>query len=105
MTVPAYSADFDRYIAGNDAQDPARCCGAITPSDTVAVAIGQHSSYAKRLYIGTTGDVTVVPVSDNRAVPTPVLYKAVPAGVYLNIQVRMVMATGTTASNIVGEAD
>ena len=54
-----------------------------------------------------TGDVNVITAGDttNGLLGTAVLYKAVPAGTYLNVQVRTLLATGTTASQIVGEAD
>lgn len=63
---------------------------AVTASDTVEVG------YAG-LYIGTTGDVTVKGASG-----VAVTFTAVPAGKILPIAVCYVMATDTTASDIVG---
>lgn len=66
---------------------------AITPTDNTQ--IGPFSA----LYIGVSGDVTVVMRNDDGT--TPVLFKAVPVG-RLDIAVQGVQATGTTATNIVG---
>src|SRR5260370_6612326 len=59
-------------------------------------------SYAKALYIGVSGDVKVTMAGDKTNSGTsgnaenPVIFKAVPVGP-LNIQVRRVWSTGTTA--------
>jgi hypothetical protein len=76
---------------------------ALAPSDTAAVAIQPSGGYAAALYIGVAGNLTVIMAGDqsNGGLGTPVLLTAVPVGV-LDIQVRAVMATGTTASGIVG---
>lgn len=50
-----------------------------------------------RLYIGGAGDVAVVTEAGNT-----VTFTAVPVGTQLDIRVRQVLATGTTATNIVG---
>lgn len=63
----------------------------VTKSDTVA-------NVFSALYIGATGDVTVTPQGQT----TTVLFAAVPAGTTLPIAVSLVMATGTTSTNIVG---
>lgn len=96
-----YSSTADPYATGStQTVSPSRAAAAVTPSDTVDFT----PTYAKRLYIGTTGDVAVIPVNNYAlANTTPVIYHAVPAGTYLNIQVARVMATGTTASNITAE--
>jgi hypothetical protein len=65
---------------------------AVTTSDSV---VQNYSA----LYIGVTGDVTVVMLGDT----VPVLFKAVPVGI-LPVAVSKVMATGTTATIIVGLA-
>ena len=67
---------------------------AVTPSDSVDL-VGVPPQGAK-LYIGTTGDVTV---NMNRT-GTDITFKAVPVG-WMPILVRRVYTTGTTASNIV----
>lgn len=89
----------------NLAQDPyaqrsteissqARLAAAVTLSDTVDLA-----PYAKALYVGVAGDVTVLPINATDDTHT-VLFKAHPVG-YMPVQVRRVLATGTTATNIV----
>ena len=66
---------------------------AVTPSDSADLA-----SYPKALYIGVTGDVVVVPKHADNDTDT-VTFKAHPVG-YMPIQVRRVMSTNTTATNI-----
>lgn len=63
---------------------------AVTPSDSTEV--GFHG-----LYIGATGAVTVKGISG-----VAVTFLGVPAGTILPIVVNRVMATGTTATSIVG---
>ncbi len=66
---------------------------AVTPSDTVALP-----APVAWLYIGVTGDVAVIAQGDSVAVT----FKSVPAGwVRFPSRVGQVMATGTTATNIV----
>lgn len=65
---------------------------AITPTDNTA--IGPYAA----LYIGATGDVTLVP----RNSTTAVLFKGVPVGTVLRVATQGVNNTGTTATNIVG---
>lgn len=70
---------------------------AIVPSDTVAPA-GAVPVHA--IYVGGVGDVTIVPpVPANAAAVT---FKAVPVGTTLYCQARLVKATGTTATLLVG---
>lgn len=64
---------------------------AVTPSDST-VFTGQ----VKGLYIGTGGDVNVVTLAG-----TTILFKAVPTGTFMPVMVQQVLATSTTASNIV----
>jgi hypothetical protein len=64
---------------------------AVTPSDTTFVDF--HG-----LYVGGTGDVSIVTGANNT-----VVLKTVPAGAYLpHLRVIKVNSTGTTATNIVG---
>ena len=107
MTTATYKNEYDDYINQRMPHYPARFATAIVPSDTAAVAIGPGSKYAKRIYIGGAGNVTLITAGDNSngGLGTPVLYEAVPAGTYLNVQVRQVMNTGTSATYIVGESD
>ncbi len=67
---------------------------AVTPSDTALLSDATHG-----LYVGGTGDVTVIFAED--ATNTPVTFKAVPVGAVLPVSVIRVMATNTTATNIV----
>jgi len=60
--------------------------------------------YAKALYVGTAGDITLVTAGDLSVAGTPVLFKAVPVGT-LPVQVRRVLATGTTATDLVALYD
>lgn len=77
----------------------ARGAVAVTPSDTVDIA----SPYAKALYIGVAGDITVLPLNATDT-SQAILFKAHPVG-YMPVQVRRVMATGTAATNIVALTD
>lgn len=106
MANPAYTVEPDRYMAASHADWPARYATAIAPSDTQNVAIGPAGCFAKSLYVGVAGDLNVITAGDNTnsGLGTPVLLKAHPVG-YCPIQVRAVLAAGTTATNIVGLAD
>lgn len=86
-----FRADPMRGFASS-AASPSRTAYAVTPSDGADL-----TSYAKALYIGVTGDVVVVPVLNEDG--ASVTFKAHPVG-YLPVQVRRVLATGTTATNI-----
>ena len=66
---------------------------AVTPSNTVDL-----TNHAVRLYVGVTGSVKVDLVSGST-----VTYATVPAGSYLNVRVKRVYATGTSATSIVAE--
>jgi hypothetical protein len=64
---------------------------AVTPSDATVLGM------TKGLYVGTAGNVAV----KHTAAGTAVVFSNVPAGTFLPIEVRLVMSTSTTASNIV----
>lgn len=68
---------------------PAFRAGAVTPSDTTVVG-------ARALYVGVAGDVAVVPEGQT----TAVTFKNRPVGDW-PISVSKVMATNTTATDIV----
>lgn len=74
---------------------PSRAPFPITPHDTAPLA-----TVPKRLFVGTGGNVTLRGV-DGAA---DVIYKNVGSGVYLNVRASHVRATGTTASDLLGEA-
>lgn len=69
-----------------------RNAATVTPHDDNDLA---HSADA--LYIGEAGDVAVIMYP----ALAPVVFKAVPAGTFLRINVRRVMATGTDSLSIV----
>jgi hypothetical protein len=84
----------DRYAgSGDDLLAPASDAAAVTKSDTVPLTVA-----SKRLWIGGVGDVNLITVKG-----TTVKYSAVPAGTYLRVRATQVLATGTTATNIVAE--
>lgn len=66
----------------------------VVPSNTVPIVAG---SKTRGLYVGVTGDVTVI-----TGKAQTVKLTAVPAGTLLPIQVTHVKATGTTATDMVG---
>ena len=67
----------------------------VTKSDTAIIS-------AFGIYVGVTGDVSVMPSKQESApTPTPVLFKAGPAGTTIHLSISRVMSTGTTATNIV----
>lgn len=83
----------------------------VTPSNTAYITNLQGNRSFGTLYVGTTGDLVVLPQAhaDTDATATTgvggaVLYKSVPVG-FFPIQVKKVFATGTTASNIVCQID
>jgi hypothetical protein len=73
-----------------DTERPATDALGITPSDT-------DDHWARSLYIGGAGNVSIVPFDGTAAVT----FMAVPVGV-LPVAAQRVRATGTTATNIVG---
>lgn len=74
--------------------NPANRLYTITPSDTVSFAQGPCAG----LYVGVTGDVTVL--ANSEAGQATVLLKAMPVGTH-PIGCLRVNATGTTATNLV----
>jgi hypothetical protein len=66
-------------------------CEAVTPHNTTEL-----SPHARALYIGGTGNVTIVTPRD-----TTVLFTGVVVGTILPCYVKIVKATGTTATGIV----
>jgi hypothetical protein len=76
----------------DDVSAPARRTTAIVPHDTNDLA-----DLPKAIYIGGGGDVALMAVADN----TARTFKAVQVGSILPIRVRRVLATGTTATNLI----
>jgi len=69
---------------------PAGGAFVVTPSNTTKFR-------ANALYVGTTGNVAVTMEDGSQ-----VTFSTVPAGSVLPLRVSQVLATGTTASNIIG---
>jgi hypothetical protein len=67
---------------------------AITPSDTAWLT----PPYPKSVYVGGTGHLVVTPIDQN----TDVTYNNVQQGTTLEIVVKKVKSSGTTATGIVG---
>lgn len=65
---------------------------AVTPSDSV------NLPYAMSIYVGATGNVSVLPEGSS----TSVTYVGVPAGTVIPCKVRRVNSTNTTASSFIG---
>lgn len=86
----------DKFQTSSDSLTaPAQICFAITPDDLAEVA-----QVTKAIYIGSGGDVTLRSLDG----PADVTFTNVPTGAILDVRVRAVRSTGTTASNIVGLA-
>lgn len=68
----------------------------VTPDDNNDLNKPSGVVGTKYLYVGVTGDVTVITSGGNT-----VTLKALSAGVFHPIQVRRVKAAGTTATNII----
>jgi hypothetical protein len=73
----------------SNVSDPAKFGGAVTPSDSTVL------TPTRALYVGTAGNVSVLMMNG-----VTVTFSNVQAGI-LPIQVTQVLATGTTASNII----
>jgi len=108
MAEDQYSGQVDRWPVNHDPIDNPRIAFAVTKDDNKDLpnpAGTAAPSYAKSLYIGGTGDVQVTMAGDKgNPTSTPVLFKAVPVG-FLNVQVRRVWSTNTTATNILALMD
>ena len=74
---------------------PATDAFTITPHATDELAV-----FTKAIYVGGSGDITLRPMLG----ASDVLLRNVPAGSILDIRVRAVRASGTTASNRIGLA-
>jgi len=81
-------------ITGGGYGQPATHVFSITPSDSSELSV-----VTRALYVGNTGDVSVMLVQGTIAV-----FARVPTGQVLSIRARKVFATGTTATNLVGMA-
>jgi hypothetical protein len=85
----------DRFSGFSDtAEGPSRAPFAIVPSDTLELA-----SLPKGIYVGSGGDVVLRGIDAD----ADVTYKNLPDASYIDVRARYVRATGTTATNLVGE--
>lgn len=101
-----YDSTKENWPINRSASDEARRAYPVTLSDTQDLpASSSMPCYAKALYIGVTGDVVVVTAGDqsNGGQGTPVTFKN--AVGYMPVMVRRVLATGTTATNILALGD
>ncbi len=72
-------------------ESPARQAAVVTPDD-----IADLVNTSRSIYVGTAGDISVHMIGQSSAV----IFKAVPVGI-LPIRADRVLATGTTAADIV----
>ncbi len=79
----------------NNPTSPAEICFAIVPDDNADIQMA-----TKALYVGQGGNLRLVSVRNENAIS----FMNVPSGAILDVRVRQVLATGTTASDIVGLA-
>lgn len=82
-------------LSGDSVISPARKCFAITPSDSAELP-----TVAKALYIGTGGDLCLKAADDTAFVT----FRNLPDGFIIDVRAIAVLATGTTAADIVGLA-
>lgn len=112
MAADAYDVTKDRWPVSVAENWGFRQAFVVTTSDTLDVTSSNAANtdpaqfYAKALYIGVSGDVAVIAAQDksNGGAGTARIFKAHPVG-YMPGQVRRVMATGTTATNILALTD
>ena len=88
----------DLSALARDISAPARGGFAVTPSNSTTFDnVGPNNPPARSLYVGGAGNVAVRFVDGST-----VTFTAVPAGMILPVHVDRVLATGTTATGIVG---
>lgn len=74
---------------------PARHAAIVSPDDTADL-----SDTPKGLYIGTGGDLVLIPAGAGAAA-AGVMFRNLPSGALLPVRARRVLATGTTAGDVV----
>lgn len=87
--MPAIDLQAQR---GDTVDFSAKRLRAVTPHDT-----NELTFIAKALYVGTGGNIAMIAQEDSAAVTLT----AVAAGSIIPVRAKIVLATGTTASNIV----
>ena len=80
----------------NTVSDPSTHAKALTPADATDLA-----DIPKAIYVGTGGDVTLIG-EDAPTAATGVTFKNVPSASILPFRARRLMATGTTAADMLG---
>lgn len=87
---------IDPFVhTSNNPTSPAETCFPIVPNDTADIQMA-----TKALYVGRGGNLTIISVRNE----VPVLFANIASGSVLDVRVRRVLATGTTAGDIVGLA-
>lgn len=81
----------DGTFAPASSSDPAKHAAVITPNDSADLA-----ATTRGIYVGSSGDLAVITVSGDT-----VTFPNVPGGAIFPICVTRVLATGTTANNLV----
>ena len=81
--------DNTPIVQGLDA--PARNAAAVTPSDE-----DEFSFFTRAIYVGGAGDLAVLTMGGQT-----VTFAAIPVGSLLPVRAKKVLATGTTATDIV----
>lgn len=79
--------------AANSLTSPAEDCFVITPSDTENLA-----QATKAIFIGQGGDVRLLPLRGTQ----PVTFVNLAPGSLLDVRTRQVLATGTSAADLIG---
>lgn len=90
MAQSSVTVDSDKVKDWAAQSAPARQAVSVTPSNST-------EAHYRALYIGTTGNLAVIPAAGGSAVT----FTNVPVG-WFPVSVRKVMSTGTTASGIIG---
>lgn len=84
----SFSSSADSVLA------PSRHVTTLTPSDSADLV-----NLPKAIYVGTGGDLALIG-ADAPATATGITFKNLPSGALLPIRARRVLATGTTAGNL-----
>ena len=74
----------------------ATSAAAVTPSDTATIQNNGGDTRGCLVYVGVSGDLAVVTSAGDT-----VTFKAAPQGMILPVQVTKVLATGTTATDLI----
>lgn len=95
MSDTNYGQQTDPFFGKRQYTGPAWTGKAVTPGDSYLPFLTRF------LWIGGAGDVEVLLRDDDNVNGAPVVLKSVPAGTLLPLAARKVLATSTTATNIV----